>query len=169
MKDYDLYDILGVNSSANFEEIKISYRKLARKYHPDLNHSKDAEDRIKLINIAYDILIDPVKREKYDFMRRYGVQSNVYSANYGDTIEFTSLTEFFEFLSQLESEELEKIMDQLFNQLFGNFLKGLREMGQRISNRIIKAVENTVNNIDKTAKNLFDLLPFRIFRRKRDD
>ncbi|MHA1300040.1 MAG: DnaJ domain-containing protein [Candidatus Helarchaeota archaeon] len=168
MSDYNLYDVLGVDQTASFEEIKMAYRKLARKYHPDLNPSVDAVERIKLINIAYGILSDPDKRQKYDFMRKYGVNSNVYSANYGDTIEFTNLEDFFKFLSSLESEELEKLLDQLFNQVFANFLKGVRELGVKIGKRLLKRVENTVNNIEKTAKKIFDLLPFRIFRNKSD-
>ncbi|RMG04329.1 MAG: molecular chaperone DnaJ [Nitrospirae bacterium] len=63
----DYYDILGVKRDASQEEIKKAFRKLARKYHPDLNPgNKEAEKRFKEINEAYDVLGDPKKRAEYD-------------------------------------------------------------------------------------------------------
>lgn len=64
-KDY--YAVLGVSRSAAGKEIKQAYRRLARKYHPDVNPGdKVAEAKFKEINEAYEVLSDPVKREKYD-------------------------------------------------------------------------------------------------------
>ena len=63
----NLYDILGVSKSASQNEIKSQYRKLARKYHPDLNKdNKEAAERFKEISAAYDILGDKDKKTKYD-------------------------------------------------------------------------------------------------------
>ncbi len=64
--DKDLYKILGVEKDASQDQIKRSYRKLAFKYHPDRNKDKDAEEKFKEINIAYEILSDPQKRRRYD-------------------------------------------------------------------------------------------------------
>lgn len=68
----DLYAILGLNKNATDDEIKKAYKKLAKKYHPDLNRDKSEEDKkaaeaqMKKINVAYDILKDPDKRARYD-------------------------------------------------------------------------------------------------------
>ena len=63
----NLYDILGVNKNASETDIKSQYRKLARKYHPDLNKdNKEAAEKFKEISGAYDILGDKDKRKKYD-------------------------------------------------------------------------------------------------------
>src|SRR5712672_886201 len=64
---HEYYETLGVPRTADAEEIRKSYRKLARKYHPDLNPGdKSAEDRFKNVQEAYDILSDSKKREMYD-------------------------------------------------------------------------------------------------------
>ncbi|NOR57663.1 MAG: DnaJ domain-containing protein [Sulfurimonas sp.] len=61
-----LYETLEVSESASESEIKKAYRKLARQYHPDVNKDKDAEDKFKEINSAYEILSDKTKKQQYD-------------------------------------------------------------------------------------------------------
>lgn len=63
-KDY--YKILGVEKSASADELKKAYRKLALQYHPDRNKTKEAEEKFKEINQAYEVLGDPQKRTQYD-------------------------------------------------------------------------------------------------------
>jgi curved DNA-binding protein len=62
----DYYQTLGVDKSASQAEVQRAYRKLARKFHPDINTSGDAEEKFKQINEAYEVLGDPDKRKKYD-------------------------------------------------------------------------------------------------------
>ena len=63
----DYYQVLGVKRGASEKDLRRSYRKLARKYHPDVNHGdKSAEDKFKKVNHAYEVLSDPEKRRKYD-------------------------------------------------------------------------------------------------------
>ncbi|WP_276887634.1 molecular chaperone DnaJ [Anaerococcus lactolyticus] len=63
----DPYEVLGVERTATSVEIKIEYRKLAKKYHPDLNpDNEEAEQKFKEANLAYEILSDPDKKQKYD-------------------------------------------------------------------------------------------------------
>ena len=62
------YAILGVSEKASYPEIKRTYRRLARKYHPDRNSSAFAEDMIKKINAAFEVLSDETKRTQYDRM-----------------------------------------------------------------------------------------------------
>ena len=62
MSKRDYYEILGVSRDATEQEIKKAYRQLARKYHPDVNKSPDAEEQFKQINEAYSVLSDPQKR-----------------------------------------------------------------------------------------------------------
>ena len=66
MKFKDYYETLGVDRKATGEEIQKAYRKLARKYHPDINKTTDAEDRFKEINEANEVLSDSEKRKRYD-------------------------------------------------------------------------------------------------------
>src|SRR4026209_2898688 len=68
----DYYEVLGIKRDAKPEEIKKAYRRLARKYHPDVNPGdKAAEERFKLMSAAHDVLSDPKKRSVYDRFGQY--------------------------------------------------------------------------------------------------
>ncbi|MCX8033687.1 MAG: molecular chaperone DnaJ [Thermodesulfovibrio sp.] len=91
MKDY--YSILGVSRDASQEEIKKAFRRLARQYHPDLNHgNKEAEEKFKEINEAYSCLSDPVRRANYD---RYGTAEGPMGNGFGFETHST-FTDIFE-------------------------------------------------------------------------
>jgi len=83
MNKTDYYKILGVERSATTDDIKVAYRKLAMKYHPDRNPgNKTAEDKFKEATEAYEILGDTQKRSQYDQFGHAGMNSGMGGGNY---------------------------------------------------------------------------------------
>ena len=87
--DNKLYDILGISTDASEKEITKAYRKLAMKWHPDRNSSKEAENKFKEITEAYSILNDKEKKQKYDSYGMNGVKQNM--PNMPDVSDFFSM------------------------------------------------------------------------------
>ncbi|HVS23489.1 MAG TPA: DnaJ C-terminal domain-containing protein [Gammaproteobacteria bacterium] len=111
MEFKDYYEIMGVARDASPDEIKRAYRRLARKYHPDVSKEKDAEARFKEVGEAYEVLRDPEKRKAYDQLGR---------RPQGE--EFRPPPDWnFEF----EGEDRSGAHSDFFEQLFGG-LSGLR-------------------------------------------
>jgi len=95
MQKRDYYEILGVNRSASQEEIKSSFRNLARKFHPDVNSSPDAEERFKEINEAFMVLSDPEKRSVYDRFGHEGLRSAGGMPDWNNIDPFEIFEQFF--------------------------------------------------------------------------
>ncbi|WP_009633364.1 molecular chaperone DnaJ [Synechocystis sp. PCC 7509] len=92
----DYYEILGVSRNADKEELKSSYRRLARKYHPDVNKEAGAEDRFKEISRAYEVLSEPETRERYDRFGEAGVAAGAGGAGFQDFSDVGGFADIFE-------------------------------------------------------------------------
>ena len=175
MKYKDYYEILGIKREATDSEIKSAYRKLARKYHPDVNKTKEAEAKFKEINEAYEVLGDKQKRQRYDSLgsnwqggadytpppgfENFGFQGGngyqQFSFGGGD------MGGFSEFFSSLFGDMMGNSTRQ--NSGFGGFDFG--DIGAQTSNRYKtnsrttkKEKDETLDitmNLDVTAKDMF--------------
>ncbi|NEP17969.1 MAG: J domain-containing protein [Leptolyngbya sp. SIO4C1] len=95
------YEILGIPQGATLEEIKQTYRKLARQYHPDLNPGdKAAEERFKTLSEAYEVLSDPDRRSQYEDYSRFWKQQGFRKQRHTDA-DFSEWDDFNNFVDQL--------------------------------------------------------------------
>ena len=131
-KDY--YQILGVDKTASVEQIKRAYRKLARKYHPDLNPGdSSAEQRFKEINEAQEVLSDPQKRAQYDRFGQYWQQRAT-----GATPRDVSMNDFSQYGN----------FNEFIDELLGRFAKGGVGPGSRTYTYRSKANPRGLDNFD---------------------
>ena len=121
-KDY--YELLGVAKDASTEDIKSSYRKLARQYHPDVTKEdpKHAEERFKDISEAYEVLVDPEKRKLYDNYGRAGVAGQFTEEDKFSWQDFSHAQDLNDMFSDMSGSE--------FGNLF-EFFGGGRQSGPR--------------------------------------
>ncbi|GLO66624.1 molecular chaperone DnaJ [Oceanobacillus kimchii] len=96
MSKRDYYEILGIDKSASQDEIKKSYRKLARKYHPDVNKEEGAADKFKEVKEAYEVLSDDQKRAQYDQFGHSGPQSQGFAGFGGGAQDFGGFGDIFD-------------------------------------------------------------------------
>ncbi|EMJ41013.1 DnaJ domain protein [Helicobacter pylori GAMchJs117Ai] len=130
-----LYQTLNVSENASQDEIKKSYRRLARQYHPDLNKTKEAEEKFKEINAAYEILSDEEKRRQYD---QFG--DNMFGGqNFSDFAR-----------SRRTSEDLDDILSSIFGR--GGFSQRFSQNSQGFSGFNFSNFSNFApENLDMTA------------------
>lgn len=132
-KDY--YSILGVSRNATTEEIKKAYKALAKKYHPDLNKSKDAAEKFKEINEAAAVLGDPERRRQYD---QFGTTD--FSQDFGG----------FDF-REFRGFDFDDLFDSIFSSFgFGSGARQARARGNDILYRIEIGLEEVLKGATKT-------------------
>ncbi|WP_138415702.1 molecular chaperone DnaJ [Aquibacillus sediminis] len=96
MSKRDYYDILGVSKDASKDEIKKAYRKLARKYHPDVSEEENASEKFKEAKEAYEVLSDQQKRTQYDQFGHAGPQSQGFGGGFGGAEDFGGFGDIFD-------------------------------------------------------------------------
>lgn len=137
-KDY--YEILGVSPNATLDEIKKAYRELAKKYHPDRTKgNKQAEEKFKDINEAYQVLSDPQKRKQYDMMRE-GFNPFVGGSGFGPGgFEFRTTTGGFDPFQEagFSFDDLGAFggIGDIFEHIFGQHTSRKRRAAQSFSQR----------------------------------
>lgn len=132
MQYKDYYEILGVKRDATASEIKSAYRKLARKYHPDVNKTKEAESKFKDINEAYEVLGDNAKRQRYDSL----------GSNWQGGADYTPPPGFENFGFNFNQGGAQSFnfnggaggFSDFFSSLFGDFMGGAQAGGAGFNN-----------------------------------
>ena len=178
MKYKDYYEILGVTRDADAAAIKSAYRKLARKYHPDVNKTKEAEDKFKDINEAYEVLGDKAKRQRYDSL----------GANWQGGADYTPPPGFENFNFNFNQGGAQSFdfggagFSDFFSSLFGDMMGGMntghaggnfggfdfnqsaraRTHSAGSTNRVNKDDLDITKNLNVTAKEIFEEKPINV-------
>jgi curved DNA-binding protein len=134
MEFKDYYQILGVTEKADASAIKASYRKLARKYHPDVSKEDNAEAKFKDVGEAYAVLKDPEKRAEYDVLRTQGTTHR--GGSYQPPPDWQSSYTG----NRTSNQNTDGDFSDFFDSIFGASGSGFRqtEGGQRPTNRSLE-------------------------------
>jgi curved DNA-binding protein len=168
----NLYEILGVSENATQDEIKKAYRKLAKKYHPDICKTKECEEKFKEINTAYEILGDPEKRKQYNM---YG---NAIFGNDGNVNYDKSFDEFLKHVFGFQGGFEDIIKMQLDIQTRANIplelaYKGgeieIRGKKVKINPRIANGSTIRIKGMGRKYKNMIGDLYIKIFVSSNND
>ncbi|WP_432459086.1 DnaJ domain-containing protein [Agarivorans sp. QJM3NY_25] len=152
MEFKDYYNILGVKPDAGSKEIKAAYRKLALKYHPDMNSDARAEAKFKELAEAYKVLKHPKRRAEYDQLRQYGQQS---SHGFRPPPGWRSTS----YAEEPDREQFEGDFSEFFNSIFGQHRATFRQRastapqrGQDIEIELPLFLEETIQQTHKTIE-----------------
>ncbi len=178
MKYKDYYEILGVSRDADAAAIKSAYRKLARKYHPDVNKTKEAEEKFKDINEAYEVLSDKAKRQRYDSLGSNwqggadytpppGFENFSFNFNQGGAQSFDfGGSGFSDFFSSLFGDMMGNMGTQRAGRTYGGFDFTGGNAGssrQRRSSAQPKSEDlDITKNLNVTAREIFDGKPISV-------
>ena len=176
MKYKDYYEILGVSRDADAAAIKSAYRKLARKYHPDVNKTKEAEEKFKDINEAYEVLSDKAKRQRYDSLGSNwqggadytpppGFENFSFNFNQGGAQSFDfGGSGFSDFFSSLFGDMMGNMGNPRAGRNYGgfDFTGGGGSAGQKRTRQPKPEDLDITKNLNVTAKEIFDGKPISV-------
>ena len=140
MADKNYYDILGVSKNASPDEITSAYRKLAKKYHPDVNKEPGADEKFKEVNEAYECLSDPTKKSNYD---QFGSASGPQGFGGFGNGDFGGFEGFGGF------EDLGDIFGNIFGGFGGRTAKATGARGEDLQVQITISFEEAVFGVKK--------------------
>lgn len=147
MEFKDYYEIMGLQRNASPQEVKQAYRKLARKYHPDVSKEADAEERFKELGEAYEVLKDPEKRRQYDKYGQYwkegGARQQQYQYAQGDghSRGFNG--------AEVNAEEFEDFLNNIFQQRQKGRQSSYFDQGQDVHARLAIFLEDSYHGLEK--------------------
>jgi len=165
VKYKDYYEVLGVEKNATSDEIKKKYRNLAKKYHPDKNEgNKEAENRFKEINEAYEVLGDKDKREKYDkfghdysFANGYDFDPEQYGFGKNVRYEYrqggnnTGFSDFFNmFFGGSRGMDFDDIFSGSSRTAYSGFGQRTAQKGEDINTKISVTITEAFEGVEKT-------------------
>lgn len=146
----DYYEVLGVSRDATKEEIKKAYRKLAMKYHPDMNkdNPKAAEEKFKEISEAYEVLVDDEKRARYDRFGHEGVQSSFRTGGFewSDFTHFQDISDIFGDLGGFG------FGTSIFDEFFRRAARGGPREGRSLRYDIEVTLEEVARGVEKDIR-----------------
>ena len=151
MKYRDYYEIMGVSRDCTQDEIKRAYRKLARKYHPDVSKQEDAEDKFKEVGEAYEVLKDPEKRAAYDQLGSNWQQGQDFQPPPGwqDGFEFSGGG-----YTEANTEHFSDFFEDLFGRAGGGFQQGRQQgfqmKGEDHHAKIGVSIEDAYHGAERT-------------------
>ena len=155
MEFKDYYKILGLQESAGGDDIKKAYRKLARKYHPDVSKEEGAEDKFKEVSEAYEVLKDPEKRAEYDQLRAMGARAS--DGSFRPPPDWESAAHFHDGgFTQADAAAFSDFFEQIFGQggsahrtYRGGHQTSFRMRGEDIHHRLALFLEEACQGDEK--------------------
>lgn len=150
MEYKDYYKIMGLERGVSQEEIKRAYRKLARKYHPDVSKEENAEAKFKELGEAYDVLRDPEKRSKYDRYGQYWKEQG--QAGYNPQADQQSYQHYQHF-NEDQAADFQDFLNSIFRERYGQQQSSsFYDQGRDIHAKLGISLEDSFFGAEKTLQ-----------------